>query len=60
MKKKSKNKKPTKQSKKLTSKKRSKDLFYNKDGSPKNGKAWVESIVSSVGNDAIYSTEIKW
>ena len=60
MKKKSRNKKLTKQSRKPTSKKHSRDLFYNKDGSPKNGKAWVESIISSVGTDAIYSTEIKW
>lgn len=60
MKQKSKNKKVIKRRRKFTPKKSSKDLFYNKDGSPKNGDAWVENVVRSVGIDAIYSTEIKW
>ena len=33
---------------------------YNPDGTPKNKDQWVEQIISSVGDSAIYGTEIRY
>ena len=59
------NAKITKSKKKTTINKRRKTTTTNIRTSFKNdhkltGDDWVENIVNSVGEDAIYSTEIKW